>query len=139
MLGLWTCYVVPVRAVQPVLIKQVSGVTAQLCFLSSHYGQPPSLESIGSWGSGETQTWGLPEKHVWARVLTRLLPRSYMSLTTCSMSDAICLGFLLMSSAVVHGSQSHCAQVITLTDVSAHTSLAAGVWGIPCLGPLEKK
>lgn len=48
------------------------------------------------------------------------------------------LGFGLMSSAVVHGNQSHCELIITSTDVGAHHGVWLPAFSIPQLGLLEK-
>lgn len=48
------------------------------------------------------------------------------------------IGFGLMSSAVVHGNQSHCELIITSTDAGAHHGVWLPASSIPQLGLLEK-
>lgn len=68
MLVLLTCSTVQIRAVRPVLIKQVSEITllSVLFLCMCHYGKLPSLENSGSWGQqGDPELGGSLGKHVW--------------------------------------------------------------------------
>jgi hypothetical protein len=125
-------------AVQPGLIKQVSGITPELCFVcvcvcvslwqTAISGEYRKLGTAVRPRAGRTSRRScLGLSYFWELHGLRQMPWPpgvYFS----SMSHTICLGFGLMSSAMVH-EQVHCVQVIIVTDVGAchGVSLSASI------------